>query len=69
MLSLTETSKTNNDIVNGTYDLSWAKELELQRIPPFSCDVLVEDGDVFSFGKTSSFTRAHRGRVIFLLIA
>ena len=45
-------SRIDNDIVNGTYDLSWAKELDLPRIPPFNCDVLVEDGDVFTFGKT-----------------
>jgi len=45
-------SRIDNDIVNGTYDLSWAKELGLERIEPFNCDVLVEDGDVFTFGKT-----------------
>ena len=46
-------SKTDNDIVNGTYDLSWAKELGRERIPAFDCDVLVEDGDVFTFGSTT----------------
>ena len=46
-------SRIDNDIVNGTLDLSWAKELGLQRIPPFSCDVLLEDGDVFDFGNTT----------------
>lgn len=45
-------SRIDNDIVNGTFDLSWAKELGLQRIPPFSCDVLLEDGDSFDFGNT-----------------
>ena len=45
-------SRIDNDIVNGKYDLSWAKELGLERIDPFNCDVLVEDGDVFTFGKT-----------------
>lgn len=45
-------SRMDNDIVNGTYDLSWAVELGLDRLPPFSCDVLVEDGDVFTFGST-----------------
>lgn len=43
-------SKIDNDIVNGTYDLSWAKELNLERIPPFNCDILIEDGDSFDFG-------------------
>ncbi len=46
-------SKIDNDIVNGTYDLSWAKEADLDRIPPFDCDVLLEDGDVFTFGSTT----------------
>lgn len=46
-------SRIDNDIVNGTYDLSWAKELGLERLPYFNCDVLIEDGDVFKFGKTS----------------
>lgn len=43
-------SRIDNDIVNGTYDLSWAKELHLERIAPFDCDVLIDDGDVFDFG-------------------
>ncbi len=46
-------SRIDNDIVNGTYDLSWAKELRLARLPFFSCDVLVEDGDTFNFGNTT----------------
>lgn len=46
-------SRIDNDIVNGTYDLSWAAELGIDRIPPFNCDVLVEDGDIFTFGKTN----------------
>jgi len=40
----------DNEIVNGTYDLSWAKELGLEREEPFDCDVLIRDGDVFDFG-------------------
>lgn len=48
----TYVSRIDNDILNGTYDLSWAKELNYDRMPPFNCDVLVEDGDVFTFGKT-----------------
>ena len=46
-------SRADNDIVNGTYDLSWAKELEVETIPPFDCDVLVDDGDTFTFGSTT----------------
>lgn len=46
-------SRIDNDIVNGTYDLSWTKELGLERISPFDCDVLVEDGDSFKFGETT----------------
>lgn len=45
-------SRIDNDIVNGTLDLSWAKEIKLEPIPPFSCDVLMEDGDSFDFGNT-----------------
>ncbi len=46
-------SRIDNAIANGTYDLSWAKELNLPRIDPFDCDILVEDGDVFTFGNTT----------------
>ena len=46
-------SAIDNDILNGTLDLSWAKELGLARIEPFSCDVLLEDGQVFDFGNTT----------------
>lgn len=46
-------SRIDNDIVNGTLDLSWAVELNLPRMPFFDCDVLIEDGDVFDFGSTS----------------
>ena len=43
-------SRIDNDITNGKLDLSWAKELKYERLPAFDCDVLVEDGDSFSFG-------------------
>lgn len=43
-------SRVDNDIVNGKLDLSGAKELNMERLPFFDCDVLIEDGDVFSFG-------------------
>lgn len=46
-------SRIDNDILNGTYDLSWAKELGYERMPFFNCDVLVEDGDCFTFGNTT----------------
>jgi len=47
-------SRIDNDIVNGTLDLSWSRELGYGPLnPTFNCDVLVEDGDVFNFGSTS----------------
>lgn len=45
-------SRIDNDILNGSLDLSWAKELNLTPITPFSCDVLMEDGQTFDFGNT-----------------
>lgn len=45
-------SRIDNDILNGKLDLSWARELGCEPIPPFSCDVLIEDGDIFDFGDT-----------------
>lgn len=46
-------SRIDNDIVNGTLPLSWAKELGLPAPQPFDCDVLIEDGDSFTFGDTT----------------
>lgn len=46
-------SRIDNDILNGKLDLSWAKELKYERLPFFDCDVLVEDGDCFTFGNTT----------------
>ena len=47
-------SRMDNAIVDGTLDLSWSRELGYGPLSPtFDCDVLVEDGDVFTFGKTS----------------
>lgn len=46
-------SRIDNDIVNGKLDLSWAKELNLEPLPYFNCDVLINDGDVFDFGNVS----------------
>lgn len=45
-------SRIDNNIVNGMYDLSWAYELGMDRLEYFSCDVLVDDGDCFTFGDT-----------------
>jgi len=46
-------SRIDNEILNGTLDLSWARELNYPTLPPFSCDVLIEDGDTFNFGDVS----------------
>lgn len=48
----TYVSRIDNDILNGTFDLSCAAELGLERIPPFSCDIMIEDGQIFDFGNT-----------------
>ena len=64
-------SRIDNDILNGTLDLSWARELKYQLPSPFSCDVLIEDGDVFDFGDTSVrcvYTPGHTDGTISLLI-
>lgn len=45
-------SKEDNDIVNGTLDLSWANEFGVPHLEYFDCDVLISDGDVFDFGDT-----------------
>ena len=45
-------SRIDNDILNGTLDLSWATELGYDRIPPFNCDMLLEDGDWVRLGNT-----------------
>ena len=46
-------SRIDNEIANGTLDLSWAKEVNMDRIKPFDGDVLIDDGDVFTFGSTT----------------
>lgn len=45
-------SRIDNEIVNGHRDLSWASELGRDRLPPFDCDVLLEDGDTVELGNT-----------------
>jgi len=59
--------RPDNDIVNGKLDLSWTKELELGSFEPFDCDVLIDDGDVFTFGKTKIrcvYTPGHTDGVV-----
>ena len=45
-------SRIDNEITNGTLDLSWAVELGYEREKPFDCDVLIDDGDILKFGRT-----------------
>ena len=45
-------SRIDNDIVNGTLNLSWTEEAGIDPLEPFDCDVLIDDGDVFTFGNT-----------------
>lgn len=45
-------SRIDEDIVSGKLNLSWADELGYDRLPPFNCDVLIDDGDVISLGET-----------------
>lgn len=45
-------SRIDHDILTGKCDLSWARELGYPVPEPFTCDVLVEDGDIFTFGDT-----------------
>lgn len=54
-------SYIDNDIVNGTYPLSWAKELGYDVLPFFDCDILVKDGDVFDFGNAKMRCRLTPG--------
>lgn len=54
-------SRIDNDIVNGKLDLSWATELNLERLPFFDCDVLIDEGDSFTFGSTNIRCRLSPG--------
>lgn len=54
-------SRIDNDIVNGKLDLSWANEAGLPKLPFFNCDVLIEDGDSFTFGNTTIRARLTPG--------
>lgn len=42
-------SRIDNDLANNTVPLSWAVESGYP-FTPFDCDVLIEDGDCFTFG-------------------
>lgn len=45
-------SHADAEIVNGSRPLSWAREIGLPEPEPFVPDVLIKDGDIFTFGKT-----------------
>ena len=45
-------SRVDNDIVNGKRDLSWARELGLEPLPPFEGDILLDDGGEVVCGDT-----------------
>lgn len=44
--------KQDVPFVNGTVDLTWAKELGFEFNESFAPDIVLEDGDVFELGKT-----------------
>ena len=54
-------SRIDNEILNGHRDLSWAVELGYDRIPPFDCDVLLDDGDTIELGNTRILCRLAPG--------
>ena len=41
------------DILTGKLDLSWAREIGQEPLPPLYADVILNDGDVFDFGNTT----------------
>lgn len=45
-------SRIDNEIINGTRDLSLAKEAGYDHLPSFNADVLLEDGDTITLGNT-----------------
>ena len=45
--------KADAPYVDGTVELTWAQELGFEYIEQFKPDILLEDGDVFTCGKTS----------------
>lgn len=44
--------RPDNEISNGNLNLSWADEIGIDGFDQFDNDVLIDDGDVFTFGKT-----------------
>jgi len=44
--------RPDNDIANGKLNLSWADEIGIDGFELFDNDILIDDGDVFTFGKT-----------------
>ena len=54
-------SRIDNEIVNGNLDLSWAKELGYDVLPPFDCDVKLDDGAIIELGNTRILCRLAPG--------
>lgn len=54
-------SRIDNEIVNGMRNLSWADELGYEVLPPFECDVLLDDGDIVELGNTRILCRLAPG--------
>lgn len=54
-------TRIDNEIVSGKRNLSWADELGFEVLPPFDCDVLLEDGDRVELGNTSILCRLAPG--------
>lgn len=44
--------RPDNEISNGNLNLSWADEIGIDGFDQFDNDVLIDDGDVLTFGKT-----------------
>ena len=44
--------RADRDYVNGTLDLTWAKELGFTYNEMFEPDILLDDGDIFELGNT-----------------
>ena len=63
--------RPDNDITNGTLDLSWTNEIGLDDFEHFDNDVLIDNGDVLTFGKTKIrclFTPGHTDGVLSMFI-
>lgn len=53
--------RPDRELVNGTLDLTWARELGFPFYECFEPDILVDDGDTISLGNTSISFRAAPG--------